>query len=218
MSYDRFTTWGPHELNPDAARAWRHRLSKRERQCIATGTNLDSTPYVIRNFQQRIHVGLAQSPPPNAVDVTGISCSSLLDCVAVGDSGNIGAGSTIMNTNSGGLAWTNQTPPAGTSRLLSASCPTTAICFAAGIHTVLFSSNAGYAWNAQGVPSEVSGLNGISCATTAICTAVGFGIFGSPELIGTTNGGSSWSIEPIPARSRRPHRGLMFESHGLSGG
>ena len=68
------------------------------------------------------------------------------DCIAVGNSGNNGAGSTIMGTTTGGLSWTAQRPPAGTSTLNSVSCPSTADCFAAGVDSVLTSRNAGYAW------------------------------------------------------------------------
>ena len=51
-----------------------------------------------------------------------------------------------MGTVTGGLSWTAQNPPAGTSTLNSASCPSTAVCFAAGVDSVLTSRNAGYAW------------------------------------------------------------------------
>ena len=121
------------------------------------------------------------------------------DCIAVGSTGNNGAGSTIMGTTTGGLSWTPQTPPSGTSTLKSVSCPSTADCFAAGVDSVLISRNAGYAWAAQAIPSEVSGLNGISCPSTTDCTAVGFGIFGTPVVIGTTDGGAIWEPETIPS-------------------
>ena len=140
-----------------------------------------------------------QSPPANAVDVTGISCANAADCIAVGNNGNNGAGSTIMATTNGGAAWTAEMPPAGISRLSSVSCPSTADCFAAGDTTVLTSTNAGYAWRAQSIPAEVSGLTGISCVTTMNCVAVGFGIFGSPVIIRTSNGGTTWSTVPVPA-------------------
>ena len=38
----------------------------------------------------------------------------------------------------------------------------------------------------------------ISCPTTIDCTAVGFGIFGSPVVIGTTDGGTTWTPETVP--------------------
>ena len=165
--------------------------------CIAVGSNLNSTRYVIGSANSG-STWSPQTAPSNAVDLTGISCSTALACIAVGSSGNNGAGSSIMGTTTGGLSWTSQSPPAGTSTINSVSCPSTADCFAAGLDSVLNSRNAGYAWNAQPIPSEVSGLNGISCASTSVCTAVGFGIFGSPVLIGTTDGGTNWTTETVP--------------------
>ena len=104
-----------------------------------------------------------------------------------------------MGTTTGGLTWTAQTPPPGTSRLSSVSCPSTVDCFAVGVNSVLASVNEGYAWSPQSIPSDVAGLNAVSCASTSDCTAVGFGIFGSPVIIGTVDAGVNWSSEPVPS-------------------
>ena len=182
--------------------------------CIAVGTNLSSTPYVIGTSNNG-STWSAQIPPPNAVDLTGISCSGAVDCIAVGNNGNMGAGSTIMGTTNGGLSWVAQNPPSGTSRLNAVSCPSTADCFAAGVDSVLTSVNAGYAWSAAIVPAQVSGLNGISCATTSVCTAVGFGIFRSPVAMSTTDGGIDLDTRNRPIRSRRLDRRLMCQRFDL---
>ena len=79
------------------------------------------------------------------------------------------------------------------------SCPTTADCFAAGVHSVLASVNEGYARSDQAIPSNVAGLNGISCATKSDCTAVGFGVIGSPAVIGTVEAAATWTSESLPS-------------------
>ncbi len=162
------------------------------------GTNLDSTPYAIGTSNNGSSWS-RQHPPPNAVDLTGISCSSYVDCIAVGSSGNPGAGSTIMGTITGGLSWTAQNPPPGIGTVNAVSCPSPADCFAAGVDAVLSTQNAGHAWAPEPIPSEVSGLNGISCPTTTDCTAVGFGIFGSAVIVGTADGGATWTAETVPS-------------------
>ena len=96
-----------------------------------------------------VRPGRPRARRANAVDLTGISCSDAEDCVAVGNTGNLGAGSTIMGTTTAGLSWTAQNPPPGTSRLSSVSCPSTADCFAVGVNSVLASVNEGYAWSPQ---------------------------------------------------------------------
>jgi hypothetical protein len=70
------------------------------------------------------------------------------------------------------------------------------------VNSVLTSVNEGYAWSAQPIPSDVAGLNAISCATPSDCTAVGFGIFGSPAIIGTSDAGTTpGSPNPFPRES-----------------
>ena len=65
-----------------------------ETTCIAVGTNLDSASYVIGTSNNGSTWSL-QGTPPTAVDLTGISCSAPEDCIAVGNSGNTGAGQPL---------------------------------------------------------------------------------------------------------------------------
>ena len=71
------------------------------------------------------------------------------------------------------------------------------------MNAVLASVNAGYAWTTDSIPSSVSGLNGISCPTPSDCTAVGFGIFGSPVIVKTTDAGSTWTAQNRTLGCRR---------------
>jgi photosystem II stability/assembly factor-like uncharacterized protein len=111
--------------------------------CIGVGSTLSSTPYVIITNDDGA-IWTSQTPPADEIDVTGISCSSLFDCVAVGYTGNNGAGSTIMSTTTGGTSWAQDVPPPGISMLTSASCPTVGDCFAAGVNTVLLTGGDAY--------------------------------------------------------------------------
>ncbi len=169
-----------------------------ETTCIAVGTNLSSTPYVVGTSNNG-STWSSQSAPSNAIDLTGISCATAVDCIAVGNSGNTGAGSTIMGTTTGGLSWVVQNPPPGASRLNADLMSEQSQLFRCWNQHGPGLVNAGYAWNPEVIPTQVSGLNGISCATTSDCTAVGFGIFGSPVAIGTTDGGRTWTAETVPA-------------------
>ena len=167
--------------------------------CIAVGTNLSSTPYVVETSNNGDTWSL-QTPPSNAVDLTGISCSAPEDCVAVGNTGNLGAGSTIMTTTTGGLSWTAQSPPSGTSRLEFGVVPDhrrllrsgSRLCPCVGQRRSCLEPTIDSR-------QDVAGLNGISCVTSSDCTAVGFGIFGSPVIIGTVNAGTTWSAETVPS-------------------
>ena len=88
--------------------------------CTAVGTNLNTTSYVIGTSNNG-QTWSSQTVPANAVDVTGISCSAPGACVAVGNTGNLGAGSTIMSTTTGGLSWSASRHPL--ERVASGACP-----------------------------------------------------------------------------------------------
>ena len=169
-----------------------------ETTCVGVGSNLSSTPYAVGTSNSGSS-WTSQSPPSNAVHLTGVACSAAEDCVAVGDNGNPGAGSTIMTTTTGGLSWSMQLPPNGTSQLSPVSCPATSVCFGVGVSSVMLSVNRGYAWSEQSIPQAVDGLNAISCPTDSDCTAVGFSIFRTPVVIGTNDSGATWVVEPIPS-------------------
>ena len=116
----------------------------------------------------------------------------------MGSNGNTGAGSTIMGTTTGGLSWTAQNPPAGTSTIELGLMSEHRRLLRRRVRLGPGLGQRGLRLDAQPIPAEVSGLNGISCATTSDCTAVGFGIFGSPVVIGTSDGGTSWTPETVP--------------------
>ena len=149
-----FTSWQP-PLDPFRISANSSRRCPNETTCIARRHELHSTPYAVGTSNNG-STWSSQSPPANAIDLTGISCSAAEDCVAVGSTGNTGAGSTIMGTTTGGLSWTSQNAPAGTGQLNSVSCPTTADCFAVGRQLGSGLGQRGYAWSSTVDPSRRS--------------------------------------------------------------
>ncbi len=105
----------------------------------------------------------------------GISCSTSLTCIAVGDSGNTADGSTIFGTSTGGVAWASQTPPFGVADFASIACPTQNVCFAAGTDSIAASTNDGNFLESRcNSHRALTVFTGISCAMTTICSAVGF--------------------------------------------
>ena len=183
-----------------------------ETTCIAVGTNLSSTPYVVGTSNNGSTWSL-QTPPTNAVDLTGISCSAAEDCIAVGNTGNLGAGSTIMGTTTGGLSVDGTDPATGNESLELGVVPD---------HRRLLrrrSRTRFWRRSTRDMPGPHSRFPPASMASTAFrasttsdCTAVGFGIFGSPVIIGTVNAGATWTSESVPVRSRHLDGSLVLQA------
>ncbi len=127
--------------------------------------------------------------PPGATDalLTGVSCSSVASCTAVGAYAKTGKFYSLVERWNGS-SWSAEPLPGAAasvvSRLLAISCPSTTACFAVGEITTATSSEAplverwnGATWSALAVPlpkkSSASELTSISCSSPVACTAVG---------------------------------------------
>ncbi len=188
-----------------------------ETTCVAVGSNLSSSPFVIGTSNSG-STWTSQNPPANAVHLTGISCSAAEDCIAVGDNGDTGAGSTIMSTTRWRISPGHpQVPPAGTSQLNSVSCPTTSDCFAVGVNAVLASVNEGYAWTAQSIPPQRSMASTrfrVQPLRTALRSdSAYFAIRSSSEPL---DAGATWTTRTSSVRYRHSNGGLVQQYHCLS--
>ncbi len=136
----------------------------------------------------------------------GVACTSVTNCVAVGDSGSP---SKTLFESWNGTAWSIVPSPSGTGNNFfgSVSCPLPTSCMALGtaLNLPLFESWNGSAWSIVPNPSP-SGvmsfeLNSLTCANPSFCVAVGDQQVASmsyPTLIEMWNG-TSWSIVSSPS-------------------
>ena len=153
------------------------------------------------------------SLPSTVGPLDAVSCPSTTECLATGSLDD-GAGAAMLVSTDSGSVWSLQTIPSGLSGLNSISCPTASDCFAVGnklasnfshvIGVVIATTDAGTSWYEQSVPVSVPDLvlKGIYCVTSSDCIAAGYSFTStSPpaEMIGTSDGGSSWSLEEVPA-------------------
>jgi photosystem II stability/assembly factor-like uncharacterized protein len=144
-------------------------------------------------------------------------CSSVADCTAIGnqdDPASIGEGLSVAAvTTDGGRTWTKGAFPTGFNAAYSSplSCPDASHCFAAGripgsapdpqqsVQDVATTNNGGLTWTENPVPTNVPGLGifALSCPTDTECWAAGFAQNSSggssSVLLGTMNGGATWS-------------------------
>ncbi|WP_298336924.1 hypothetical protein [Ferrimicrobium sp.] len=88
------------------------------------------------------------------------------------------------------------------------TCPSRTRCLAAGNGTkgavVLRSTNGGASWSQVTLPAGLGLvghyvlLNQLSCSTVAKCLATGLAGIGPAVLLGSSNGGASWSRVTLP--------------------
>jgi photosystem II stability/assembly factor-like uncharacterized protein len=111
----------------------------------------------------------------------------------------------ILATTDGGNSWSVQPTPAGIGGLQAVSCPTVAVCFAAGITpgldggVVIGTNNGGSSWQEEFSTNEIGIFSGISCPTTSNCFVVGYSGFNQLSMIvATTDGGTTWTSQAVP--------------------
>jgi hypothetical protein len=135
----------------------------------------------------------AQKPPVPAgameSELSGVSCASSTECVAVGEFENGSAKRVPLAEKWNGTAWSAQEPPpptgAQSSHLYGVSCTSSTACTAdgrfensSGKFLTLVERWNGTAWSAQEPPAprgaKGSYLYGVSCLLSTECTAVGY--------------------------------------------
>lgn len=172
----------------------------------------DGTERVIQKAQEPAGATLSK--------LTGVSCRSATNCIAVGHYIN-SAGTTLpLAQRWDGTEWKAQTPPvpvgALESKLEDVDCVSSTVCVAVGNYKTGTESFAtlverwnGSTWSIQSSPNAAgkakSYLNGIACATANDCWAVGKAAYKASEelegkkpsaLIERWNG-SAWSISSM---------------------
>ena len=149
---------------------------------------------------------LSASFPSAAQYITGVSCapaSGPTNCEAVGYSAS---GAVALSSSDGGQTWAAQSPPYQITQLSAVSCASAVFCVAAGDQyrpageygTFAITANGGETW-AYEATSGVMAVYGVSCPSSQICEAVGSNVQGGALMLGTSDGGTDWSVQHIPS-------------------
>ena len=130
--------------------------------------------------------------------LTGVSCGSATNCVAVGSSSG-GAEQTLIESWDG-TSW-SIAGPSVPGYLNGVSCSSAVACMAvgAGGSGELFMSWNGVTWSVIPATTVPGGLNAVSCSAASSCTAVGTTATSGPSstLIEAWNG-TTWSPVSSP--------------------
>ncbi len=138
--------------------------------------------------------------------LTGVNCTSLIVCTAVGTVGSTPTAALALQWN--GTTWAN-VPTATSSNATtfsSVSCKSAAWCVAVGNTTVsgalqtLVEQWNGTAWSIVASPTPTAGgfLNGVACSGMTFCVAVGSVNSSPPTNLAEQWNGSTWTIAATP--------------------
>ena len=146
--------------------------------------------------------------PPTVGYLSGVACSDVTHCTAVGQTSQATSGqAVIITTTDGGAQWAQVAAPPGVLDLTAVSCQTSGWCLAVGMvgagPVALVSATSGASWVQQGVlPATMSGATAISCVGDQHCWVTGQTAVASDHVVGalvvTTDGGTTWATVPTP--------------------
>lgn len=136
----------------------------------------------------------AQEVPASVAPVlTGVSCASATECIAV--ESWYGSGKAARWN---GTEWLAISPPEGEPQ--DVSCVSATFCMVVGGNSAASSTWNGSAWTKQKAPiAGFAGFSAVSCTASNACTAVGYreGGGGAIPLIARWNG-TEWSAQEAP--------------------
>jgi len=179
--------------------------------CWVAGVTAGSTPSPViaettdQGTTWTTFSNLPSSPGGGGYQLNGISCTTARICVAVGGLDQPGGTATVIVTTDGGVTWSRSIDAtlSGIQQLFSVSCLRVGgalpACRAAGQAlqgagpVELMSADGGATWKGVETADGSGRLNSISCPDAAHCWAAGAQT--SLALLGTSDGGSSWSAE-----------------------
>ena len=205
---------------PDSVNAFAGVSCTSPMSCVAVGTDwpLDATykfKTLIESWNGSIWSVVANEGPPLGGYLSGVSCVSSTDCVAVGLNNS---GDTLVMSWSGST-WSVVSSPGienDTTVLTGVTCISTNNCTAVGSASNLSNGSQytlieawdGSVWTVVPSPSRAGtgdALNDVSCATPIYCVATGYqfepGENGQQLNLIESWDGSSWSVVPSPSPS-----------------
>ena len=141
-------------------------------------------------------------------ELSGVSCPTTRDCIAVGSDGASLPGGVVVATTNGGATWTPVSSPTGALTVMAVSCSSVSACLAVvSDGSSLWSATStdfGQAWQREGtMPSSFLASNDLSCTTGGPCLVAGYVPTGTGTGEGAValsdDGGQTWSLASVPA-------------------
>jgi photosystem II stability/assembly factor-like uncharacterized protein len=140
--------------------------------------------------------------------LSGISCPTTRDCIAVGSTGASLPGSDLVYTTSnGGAIWSPAANVPGALDIRSVQCASfsdcTAITSSGSLFSTVHTADFGQTWQTEGnLPGGFFGDGTLSCTAFGSCLVAGY----TPTTVGhgqgaialSTDGGQAWALATVP--------------------
>jgi photosystem II stability/assembly factor-like uncharacterized protein len=151
----------------------------------------------------------------SAPALTGVSCTTVKLCMAVGLNGSASAG-IVLTTRDGGTTWLQASTPLGATVITSVDCVRATACAVIASDGTTFwsalSSDFGRSWQREGdLPAGVEDAGNLFCIGGGSCIVTGFTAttagHGQGAVDMSVNNGVTWTASEVP-----PGTGLL---HGV---
>jgi photosystem II stability/assembly factor-like uncharacterized protein len=127
--------------------------------------------------------------------VNAISCPTSGSCEAAG--GNVNSRGTTWGTTDSGNTWTHQRVEDAFD-LVGVSCDSAQECVAVTeADSAWTTEDGGSTWTEHALPSPILDLRGVSCPTSGTCEGVGETNNNTAVAARTSDGGVTWSVQPL---------------------
>jgi photosystem II stability/assembly factor-like uncharacterized protein len=142
-------------------------------------------------------------------ELSGISCPTATDCMAVGSNGSsLPGGGVVVTTSDAGAVWNPATAPAGALTVMSVLCTSPGHCLAiVSDGSTLWSAQStdfGQTWQRFGdLPGSFLGGEDLSCGVGGACLVAGSvpttSGHGQGAVALSVDGGQTWALATVPS-------------------
>jgi hypothetical protein len=140
--------------------------------------------------------------------LSGVSCPTPADCIAVGsDGGSLPGSGVVLATTNAGVTWAPVATPSGALTVMSVSCSSVTQCVAivndGSLVWSATSTDLGRAWQRDGgLPSLFRAGDDLSCAAGGPCLVAGYVPTGTGSGEGVValspDSGQTWTLASVP--------------------
>ena len=175
--------------------------------CVGTGYDIHANQILLVVFDNGV---TTQIPVPDSDILSAVTCIAATTCIVVGSqlvSNNVNSlyQGLVLVTTDGGNTWTQGTVPSTVYGLNGISCPSISNCVAVGryngpdgtVPAAATSTDGGLTWTVGSTPDVQHQMTAVSCRTDLECVAVGGTGQVADSAFLTSDGGSTWTTEPI---------------------
>jgi hypothetical protein len=167
--------------------------------CVAVGLTSTDAAAIVSTVDGGT-TWLSQSVPAKVDLIQEVDCNPTF-CVAVGSGSFTGTADVLITSVDGGTTWTayGVGSDAGGGGLNDVTCASSSDCLVSN-GDIYQTNDVGSTWTAQTLPTGPVGTPSIACPSVMECFTTDAFLGTVNDQIGvTTNGGSSWSLQAIPA-------------------